>query len=264
MRLALRMLMYLACMLIGAMLMATLFRPVVLDVVAQFLHTYSGRLVASGLAFILLLSPLAILLRWWQVMRRAREISYQTENGRISVSLQAIEEALTRALEGEPEVKKAHVRVFEDRVKRAVIIEAVMTLWEVPNVTDRNRFCQRLLRRRFAELMPEQTAVQVNLTVHRLTMRRPETYTATPSATPVLPAKVTQSGNLASVGKRDPETELPYRDPLLDSGLLPVQTGEEDLYVGPSYPVVKEDEEEASPYFSRPGVEKASKQKPKS
>ena len=80
-----------------------------------------------------------------------------------------------------------------------------MTLWEVPNVTDRNRFCQRLLRRRFAELMPEQTAVQVNLTVHRLTMRRPETYTTTPTATPVLPAATSLSGELIRPGKRDNE-----------------------------------------------------------
>jgi hypothetical protein len=110
--------------------------------------------------------------RWYQVWRRSREISYTTETGKISVNLIAVEEALTRAIEGEPDVKKATVRVFEDRVKRSIIIEAVVTLWEVANVTERNRFCQRLLRRRFAELMPEQTVVQVNLNVHRLNQRR--------------------------------------------------------------------------------------------
>ncbi|MBA3710786.1 MAG: hypothetical protein H0W83_18430, partial [Planctomycetes bacterium] len=179
MRAALRMMMYIAAMAVGALLVANNFRPNIGDWIAGFSKTDEGRLVASGVAVILMLSPLAIFLRWMQVMRRAREISYQTENGRISVNLIAVEEALTRAIEGEPEVKKAHVRVFEDRVKRVIIIEAVMTLWEVPNVTDRNRFCQRLLRRRFAELMPEQTAVQVNLTVHRLTTRRQESHATT-------------------------------------------------------------------------------------
>ena len=57
---------------------------------------------------------------------------------------------------------------------------------------------------------------------------------------------------------------MPYRDPLLDSGLLPVQTGEKKiLYVTVrGYPVVKEDEEEPTPYISRPGLEKSSS-KPK-
>ena len=114
MRAALRMMMYLSCMVIGAMLVMTLFRPSVIDVVAMFLQTYSGRLVASGLAIILLLSPLAILLRWWQVMRRAREISYQTENGRISVSLQAIEEAFdARPGRGAGSQKGAYAGVLE-------------------------------------------------------------------------------------------------------------------------------------------------------
>src|SRR4051812_2159835 len=260
MRAALRVLVYLSAMAIGGLLVANLFEPALAERIAQFLKTEEGRLISSGIAVIVLLSPLAILLRWWQVMRRARDISYQTENGRISVSLIAIEEALTRAIEGEPEVKKAHVRVFEDRVKRAVIIEAVMTLWEVPNVTDRNRFCQRLLRRRFAELMPEQTAVQVNLTVHRLTTRRPEHYAA-PLPQPAATAEKGKSpAPTTALEKREPEAETGYRDPLMDSGLLPVASAEEDLYVGPTYPVVKEEDDEAQ-YYPRPATEKKSKTK---
>ena len=250
MRAALSLLVYFACMAIGGLLVVSQFRPTLLTDTVALLHTQSGRLVGSGISVVLLLSPLAIWLRKLQVMRRAREISYQTENGRISVSLLAIEEALTRALEGEPEVKKAHVRVAEDRIKRTVMIEAVMTLWEVPNVTDRNRFCQRLLRRRFAELMPEQTAVQVNLTVHRLTTRRPEYAPA-----PVKPAAERKPATHA-VSKTPSEGEPAYRDPLMDSALLPVPASEEDLYVGPSYPVVKEEEDEAAQLYARPAVEK--------
>jgi hypothetical protein len=261
MRAALRMLVYLACGAIGALLVANLFQPTLVDRIAAFLKTEEGRLISSGLAIILLLSPLAILLRWWQASRRAREISYQTENGRISVGLIAIEEALTRAIEGEPEVKKAHVRVFEDRVKRSVVIEAVMTLWEVPNVTDRNRFCQRLLRRRFAELMPEQTAVQVNLTVHRLTTRRPETAPAPAPAPAAANAGAGKAaGPAAALEKREPEAEATYRDPLMDSALLPVAGADEDLYVGPTYPVVKEEDDEAQ-YYPRPATEKKTKSK---
>jgi hypothetical protein len=258
MRAALRVLVYLTAMAIGGLLVGNLFQPTLAEHIAAFLKTEEGRLISSGIAVVVLLAPLAILLRWWQVMRRARDISYQTENGRISVSLIAIEEALTRAIEGEPEVKKAHVRVFEDRVKRAVVIEAVMTLWEVPNVTDRNRFCQRLLRRRFAELMPEQTAVQVNLTVHRLTTRRPETFVPAAPAPKATAAGAEKAEPTPVANKRDPDGDSSYRDPLLDAP-LPVPSAEEDLYVGPTYPVVKEDEEES--YFPRPATDKKTKSK---
>jgi hypothetical protein len=249
MRAALSLLMYFAAMALGGLLMANLFHPALMPAIADFLAREGGRWLESSLSVVLLLCPLAIWLRWLQVMRRAREISYQTENGRISVSLQAIEEALTRALEGEPEVKKGTVRVHEDRIKRSVEIEAVVTLWEVPNVTDRNRFCQRLLRRRFAELMPEQTDVHVNLSLHRLTMRRPESV-----AQPALEKPAAKPAT-DSIAKRGNEPEQPYRDPLLDSALLPTPASDE-LYVGPSYPVVKEEEDEASQYFARPAAEK--------
>ncbi len=249
MRAALSLLMYFAAMALGGLLMANLFHPAIMPAIADFLAREGGRWLESSLSVVLLLCPLAIWLRWLQVMRRSREISYQTENGRISVSLQAIEEALTRALEGEPEVKKGTVRVHEDRIKRSVEIEAVVTLWEVPNVTDRNRFCQRLLRRRFAELMPEQTDVHVNLSLHRLTMRRPESV-----AQPALEKPAAKPAT-DSIAKRGNELEQPYRDPLLDSALLPTPASDE-LYVGPSYPVVKEEEDEASQYFARPAAEK--------
>ncbi len=178
-------LLYLTAFLVGAGLLAACTEPLISAQILDFLRTPNGNMVMAGVALVFLLCPLAVLLRWWQVFRRARDISYTTENGKISVSLIAIEEALTRAIEGESEVKKATVRVFEDRVKRSIVIEAIVTLWEVANVTERNRFCQRLLRRRFAELMPEQTVVQVNLTIHRLNQRRLDQRPAHKTTAPI-------------------------------------------------------------------------------
>ena len=186
-----------------------------------------------------------MLLRWLQSIRRSREISYTTDNGRISVNLIAIEEALTRAIEGEYEIKKARVSVYEDRVKRGIVIDAVLTMWEVANVTERNLFCQRLLRRRFAELMPERSDVQVNLAVPRLTVRPPPKG-APPNATalplmPVPPVEPTPLG-IGRLPAREPE-HLPDAVEAKD---------EDDLYVGPTYPVGKDDEDEQTGVFSKP------------
>lgn len=229
----------------GALLALVMVWPQALDLASRLLHD-SGtvRLFAAGVAGMVLVSPLLMLLRWLQAMRRSREISYTTDNGRISVNLIAIEEALTRAIEGEPEIKKARVSVYEDRVKRAIVIDAVLTLWEVANVTERNLFCQRLLRRRFAELMPERSDVQVNLAVHRLNIRpAPKGAGAASSQGQVPPPPVEHTPlGVPKLPAREPE-HLP---------LSAEQQDEDELYVGPTYPVGKDDEDEPTGVFAKP------------
>jgi hypothetical protein len=258
MRGVLRILLYLVTIALGLFLAAVYYRPELVDVVADAAKTMQGRWVIAGAAVSLLSSPLVILLRWFQSIRRNREISYDTDNGKISVSLVAIEEALTRAVEGEPEVKKALVKIFEDRVKRAVIIDATVVMWEVPNVTDRNRFCQRLLRRRFAELMPEQSQVDVNLHLHRLTERRIESAAQRPA---VKTAKAGKSGVADEPSPANPDTASGITDttvhPAATSGINPVvdalhrEPDESELYVGPTYPIDDTDDDGERPVARR-------------
>lgn len=216
----------------GALLTAHLW-PEWKDLLILWWQSTPGHTAVAVVGGLLMLLPLIQALRWWREWRRSREISYATENGRITVSLIAIEEALTRALEGESEVKRATVHVYEDRAKRAVIIEAKVTLWEVPNLTERNRFCQRLLRRRFAELMPEQTAVQVLITIYRIYQRKPETR---PAGEPA-PAAAVAAPATAGSTKADSDVYLPDFDDLPAS--------EDDLYHGPAYPVMRDEEDES-------------------
>lgn len=250
MRGILRIILYVFTIVLGLFLAAVDLRPELVDQVAALAKTMEGQWVIRAAAITLLSSPLMILMRWFQSIRRNREISYETDNGKISVSLIAIEEALTRAIEGEPEVKKAHVRIFEDKVKRAILIDAVVTMWEVPNVTDRNRFCQRLLRRRFAELMPEQSQVDVNLHLHRLTERRVEAKPA-PKA-----AKVAEKPPESGVISVEPGTGSgsgTTAEIVNGSGINPVadalhrEPDESELYVGPTYPVDQDDDEDDLP-----------------
>jgi hypothetical protein len=219
------------------------------NLVADFIRSDEGRLIVAIPAALLLVMPLALILRWWQIARRSREISYTTESGKVSVNLIAVEEALTRVVEAEPEVRKAHVRVYEDRVRRGVVIEAAATLWEVPNVTERNRALQRLMRRRFAELMPEQQSVQVNLTVHRLQVRPPPApVKETPAKVAVKPAARTDTvspvpGAIEPARRRDDT----------DNQMSPFDPAD-DLYVGPSYPVMPDDEDGGTAtYHAKPG-----------
>lgn len=242
MRNALNFILSFLAFLVGGLALAAYFEPAVAVVLHDYVNTANGQMVGLCVSAIFVICPILAVFRWWQVWRRSREISYTTETGRISVNLIAVEEALTRAIEGEPDVKKATVRVFEDRVKRSIVIEAVVTLWEVANVTERNRFCQRLLRRRFAELMPEQTVVQVNLNVHRLNQRRKEDRLVkqpTPQMVEAVVTDVTPSGEPLHLAYESKDIYQPV--PPIG---VEIATTEEDLYVGPSYPVVRDEEDE--------------------
>lgn len=251
MRAFLRWMVFVIGIALGGLLAAFTLWPEVVEPVMLWLRDDPvGQITASSMAGVLLSSPLLWLLRWLQAMRRSREISYATDNGRISVNLVAIEEALTRAIEGEAEIRKARVSVYEDRVKRGIVIDAVVTLWEVPNVTERNLFCQRLLRRRFAELMPERSDVSVNLAVHRLTVRPPSKGNV-PAPTPApQPALAAPAPAAADPYERSPlgVAKLPLREPeRLPRSAEPQD--DDDLYVGPSYPVTRDEEDEATGVF---------------
>jgi hypothetical protein len=242
MRVALNFFLYLLAFLSGGLALVAYWEPVFGAHLVDYLKTTNGQTVGLLVAGLFVFCPFAAVVRWYQVWRRSREISYTTETGKISVNLIAVEEALTRAIEGEPDVKKATVRVFEDRVKRSIIIEAVVTLWEVANVTERNRFCQRLLRRRFAELMPEQTVVQVNLNVHRLNQRRNDERTARQSP-PVVETLATQLPAVTGAGLSSSYDSKDTYRPVPPIG-VELATTEEDLYVGPTYPVVRDEDDE--------------------
>jgi len=249
MRGLLRSILYLWSVAFGLLCAAAWMWPGFVELVATFLATREGRLVLAGFSAVFLTSPLLILLRWVHSIRRNREISYQTDNGKVSVSLIAIEEALTRAIEGEPEVRKANVRVFEDRVRRAVVIEAVVTMWEVPNVTDRNRFLQKMLRRRFAELMPEQTTVDVNLHLHRMTERTAES--TKPAASRKLTAPTSNEPELGTGSGGQPSTDRLAQlkaddEPAAHPANTLAELTEDDLYVGPTYPVGDDDDDDGS------------------
>lgn len=234
------------------------------------------RLGLASLGLLLVLLPLAQTWLLWRARSQSREISYQTEHGRIAVSMQAIAEALTRAVEHEPAVRKVGLSIRQDRMRKQVLVVCSLALWDDGDITGINWRCQDLLRRRFAELMPE-ASCQIHITVNRLNQRRPEPAAPEPAriATAVLddashyrdretPATVplpglaaTQGGTDNSAGaallaRRRPGTVTgdtesgTYRSTEVDLPIpdVPEEDQLDNLYVGPRYTVESEDEDE--------------------
>ena len=178
----LRSFVYLLCFSVGLVIISVLiFRESAMQALISYLQAVQAGEASLwtllGLGILQVLIPIALTLRWLAVRRFARELSYMTANGRVSVNLQAIEEALARAAVNGKGVKHIVVRVYEDRIRRQVIIQAVLTLWDENNITGATQRCQEILSQRFQELMPEQRSVQVQVSVNRLNQQRGTEFT---------------------------------------------------------------------------------------
>lgn len=277
----LRLLFWATALVLGIVaLVAAIEPPLVIEwlgVLSQALPDPPTRIISAAIGALLLLLPLAIAVRRFSQRRYAREISYQTEHGEVSVSLQAIEEALVRAIEQDPAVRKVQLRVYDDRVKRQASISCVLTLWDDGDVTGINRRCQDLVRNRFAELMPEQNDVHIHINVHRLTQRpveveqpvAPDTELTTDRTGMPLPGLLATQGQTntragaallatkrrQSTESRDGETasaaDEGAADPVPEAEDRTEPTDEEDgfdpmadLYVGPRYTVEQDNDED--------------------
>ena len=247
--------------------------------IAHHLEGNLGRFIIGGIGISILCVHILLVIRWWRERRFAREIGYNNELGRVSVSLVAIEEALTRAIENEEGVRRIAIRVFEDRVKRQVNIDASLNLWETNNVTHINHRCQETLRRRFTELMPEKTAVQVHLSLQRMSTKKADEKSTRQAPLQQSTSHDEQTSDHPSneyAAAMEPDEEdrretlpdsVPLEDgdpdpqpvetqqPRAENGGKPVPTNgfreesvhEEDLYAGPTYPVgdPNDDDEES-------------------
>lgn len=200
-----RILVYLLALCAGAVLITMAIAPTVITApVGDFLiyaQGTAGRITTGGAGALFVLMPIGLSLRWYASRRYAREISYQTENGQVSVSLQAIEEALARAVEADEAVRKVSLKVYDDRVKRQIGILCTLNLWDDGDVTGINRRCQQQIRERFGELMPEQAAVNIHISVHRLTPR--------PAEVPMVDAEKVDTGEIAGEAKPAQRPLLP-------------------------------------------------------
>jgi hypothetical protein len=76
----------------------------------------------------------------------------------VTVSLFALREALTRALQHEPEVHSVDVELKHDRAKRRITqVMARGTVWDGPDILQTTLKMQQVLRRRFREIVdPEE------------------------------------------------------------------------------------------------------------
>jgi hypothetical protein len=133
--------------------------------------TQVGRwsLAATGL-ILLAIVPAEIFV--WAIRRRyAKTLMYRVGGDRVTVSLQAVEEALSRALENDASVRTATIRLLANRWRRRVEVACALVLYEDSDVSVVDTRCQQLLRARFKEVMSGVKRVQFSLHIDRLRSR---------------------------------------------------------------------------------------------
>ena len=139
-------------------------------------------LAAVGLVFLAIV-PAQILV--WSLSRRyAKTIRYRVGADQVTVSLQAVEEALSRALEIDADVRTATVRILSNRWLRRIEVACALVLYEDTDVSVTDSRCQQLLRARFKEVMSGAKRVRFALHIDRLRSRASDPGQARLAAAP--------------------------------------------------------------------------------
>ena len=173
--LLLRLIFTLMALVLGGYLLFLAADPVRFQLHMQFLlqegGTPMGRVVLASIGGLCLAVVPAQLLVWAVSRRYAKTLKYRVAGDKVTVSLQAVEEALSRALENDPAVRTATVRVLANRWRRRVDVEAALVLYEDSDLSVVDGRCPQLLRARFKEVMSGVKRVSFSLHIDRLRSR---------------------------------------------------------------------------------------------
>ena len=133
--------------------------------------TALGRSLLACMGVILLAIVPAQLLVWSLSRRFAKTVRYRVGSDQVTVSLQAVEEALSRTLEIDPAVRTATVRILANRWRRRIEVATALVLYEDSDVSVADQRCQQLLRSRFKEVMSGAKRVTFTLHIDQLRSR---------------------------------------------------------------------------------------------
>jgi len=104
---------------------------------------------------------------------RSGYLVFETEGGRLRVSIAAIEEALVRAARTLPEVADIRIRMVAHHGAEkplGIVVRAI--LWEVPDLRAVELKLRRVLNDRFSEILPGEQPLRCEITVEKFRVEK--------------------------------------------------------------------------------------------
>ena len=175
----------------GIILIGVSWDPTVLNIAVtylegQFFSDYWLRVVSGLLGILLILMCFSYLQRLLQRSRRDKSLTFESEQGKVSITLFAIEDMLRKILEARPEV--SHIRVNVKLGKKYIEVMTKGVLTAEVNLVEFTKEIQESVKEKMHTLLGEDKEVQVNLEIR----------------------KVAIGGKKGSV--EEPEPEIPFRN----------------------------------------------------
>ena len=155
----------------GVLLIGVSWDPTVLQIVVaylegQFFSDYWLRVIAGLLGVLFILMCFSYLQRILQRSRRDESLTFESEQGKVSITLFAIEDMLRKILESRLEVSHIRVKVLLRKKCIEVMIRGVLTS-EV-NLVEFTKEIQESVKEKMHTLLGEDKEVQVNLEIRKV------------------------------------------------------------------------------------------------
>ncbi|MCF7907672.1 MAG: alkaline shock response membrane anchor protein AmaP [Candidatus Omnitrophica bacterium] len=156
---------------VGILLIGISWDPTVLQIAVtylegQFFSDYWMRVIAGLLGILFILMCFSYLQRTLQRSRRDKSLTFESEQGKVSITLFAIEDMLRKILESRPEVSHIRVKVLLKKKCIEVMIRGILTA-EV-NLVDFTKEIQENVKEKMHTLLGEDKEVQVNLEIRKV------------------------------------------------------------------------------------------------
>ena len=158
----------------GLILIGLALEIITVDVITAYLAEISAdfplRWVAVLAGSLLILLCLRYVQASFQRARRNKSITFESDEGKVSITLIAIEDMLKKMLEAKTEVSRIKPKVFLRRKGIEVVARGVLTT-EV-NLVEFTKEIQELVKEKVHTLLGEDKQVQVNLEIKKIALSK--------------------------------------------------------------------------------------------
>lgn len=158
-------------LLVGIILIGVSWDPTVLNILTgylegQFYSDYWLRVISGLCGVLLILMCFSYIQRILQRSRKDKSLTFESEQGKVSVTLFAIEDMLRKILEVRPEV--SHVRVKVLLRKKYIEVLARGILATEVNLVEFTKEIQESVKNKVHTLLGEDKEVKVNLEIRKV------------------------------------------------------------------------------------------------
>lgn len=140
--------------------------------------TFSSNITLILIGLIIILLCLRYIQKMVLSSRQNKNISFESKQGKVNITLIAIEEMLKKMLEEKDEI--SHIKVKVRLKKKTIVVETKGYLNYEVNLVDFTKDIQEIVKEKLQILLGQDKKVEVNLQIRKITVSEKEEKTEDP------------------------------------------------------------------------------------